>query len=90
MYEVFTTRQFEKAYRAFIKIHPELKDKIKEKLKRLMDDPGNPGLKTHKLSGKLSRHRAMSITHSYRVIFIIEGNRIYLTNIGTHDDVYKK
>ncbi len=88
MYELYTTRQFERAYKSFIKLHPELKSTVREKLKQLLDNPASPALRLHKLSGGLSKHHAISITHSYRLIFMIKGNRVYLTNIGAHDDVY--
>lgn len=89
MYELYTTRQFERAYKSFIKLHPELKSAIREKLKQLLENPASPALRLHKLSGKLSNHHAVSITHSFRLIFMLEGSRIYLTNIGAHDDLYR-
>lgn len=52
-------------------------------------NPFDPRLKTHKLSGKLQRYWAFSLTYSDRVLFsFIHQNEVIFYKIGSHD-VYK-
>lgn len=84
---IFSIR-FEKKLRGFIKKHPELTEIIKQKLLILQENPRDPRLKIHKLTGKLKSLFAVSITYEYRVIFDLEDDSIFLLAIGTHDEVY--
>jgi addiction module RelE/StbE family toxin len=81
---------YSKKERKFFKSHPELINKYAQILKGLQDNPFNPGLKTHKLKGKLSDFHACSLTYEYRIIciIIVQDEQITLVDIGTHDDVY--
>lgn len=88
MYKLYYTKTFDRKIKAFLKKHPELKNKIKEKLDILLQNPFASELKTHKLSGKLRNHLSLSLTYEYRILFIIEEDKIYLTNIGSHDEIY--
>ena len=53
------------------------------------DDPFDPRLRTHKLSGELSDLWSFSITYDVRVIFYFTGedNAVFV-DIGSHDEVY--
>ena len=84
------TPTFEKKAKKFFKKHPDLKEKFKDILKKLQNDPFDPSLKTHKLKGALESFHACSLTFEYRLILLlkIEENQIVLINIGTHDEVY--
>ena len=84
------TPTFEKKAKKFFKKHPDLKEKFKDILKKLQNDPFEPSLKTHKLKGALESFYACSLTFEYRLILLlkIEENQIVLINIGTHDEVY--
>ena len=88
MYRIYSTKTFERRLKQFLKRHPELENTVAEKLDLVIEDPFGSGLKTHKLSGRLMRNWAISLTYEYRILFIIEGEDIYLTNIGSHDEVY--
>jgi mRNA-degrading endonuclease YafQ of YafQ-DinJ toxin-antitoxin module len=74
--------------KSFLKRHRELEDIIIEKLDLLCKNPFDPKLRTHKLSGQLKNEYAASLTYEHRILFILEENNIYLTNIGSHDEVY--
>lgn len=58
---------------------------FEEKQKLFQKDPFHPSLKTHKLSGTLSKQYSFSINYAYRVLFEFESrNSVIFLNIGTH------
>lgn len=87
-YEIYFTPTFKKKLKNFLKKYPELEIEIEKKLEILSSDPFHPVLKIHKLSGKLKNEWSIWLTYEYRILLIIEGNKIFLTNIGVHDEVY--
>lgn len=88
------SKSFKKSYKRFISKKPIFKSYIEYALINLEDDVFSPGLKTHKLSGKLNGYYACSCGYDCRIIFSIEKylqNKeeiILLIDIGTHDEVY--
>jgi addiction module RelE/StbE family toxin len=94
MTKLILTTSFKRAFKAFIKRKPDLKQKIESKLKLLADNPYNPILRTHKLKGKLSGAWACTVEYDCRIVFCFEQNQetleeeINLIDIGTHDEVY--
>lgn len=61
------------------------KKRIKQKLQQFLNDPFNPQLKTHKLSGKLNKYWSFSITYQIRIMFeFIDSKSVGLVDIGTH------
>jgi len=88
MYKLYTTKTFEKKLKRFLGKHPNLEKEITETLDQLAKNPFEAHLKMHKLSGLLKDERAISLSYEYRILFILENDCIYLTNIGTHDEVY--
>ena len=93
-YKLVTSKPFQKAYRKFAGRNNTLKIAIKKSLQKLVEDPYEPTLRTHKLSGQLAAYLACYCGYDCRIIFIIqhpEGSaqkHIILLDIGTHDDVY--
>jgi addiction module RelE/StbE family toxin len=71
-----------------IKSSSEIDDRLSKVLKFLRDDPFNPQLKTHSLSGRHKGKYACSLTHELRVIFKLYDDIVHLLDIGTHDEVY--
>ena len=57
----------------------------------LEDDPFQPSLRLHPLSGKLRGKHAVSLTHDYRITLtlVVSEQTITLIDIGTHDEVYR-
>ncbi len=52
-------------------------------------DPFDSRLKTHKLNGELKDSYSARISYSNRAIFFIYYEKnIYITDIGSHDEVY--
>ncbi len=75
--------------RQFVKKIKKLPSRIQQlaikKEKMFKQDISHPGLKTHKLSGKLSSCFSFSVSHPHRILFIIENNQtVVFINIGTH------
>jgi len=79
---------FDRRLVKFIKKNPDLKEKIEKVFKLLERDVKHPLLHSHRLSGRLARYFACSITYSYRLIFRFDQDYIYLRAIGSHDEVY--
>lgn len=57
-------------------------------LRLFQDDPGDPRLDTHKLSGPLAGLWAFSFGYDARVVFEWDGAVAVLLNVGSHDEVY--
>lgn len=58
--------------------------RVRQKI--FFNDPLDPKLKTHKLTGKLANYWAFSINRKYRIIFEFIGKEtIRLYSVGTHD-----
>ena len=90
MYQIKQTDTFEKKSIKFFKKHRDIVPKFKEVIEKLINDPFDNSLKTHKLKGNLSDFHSCSLTYQYRIIMTIEikDEEIILLNIGTHDAVY--
>jgi addiction module RelE/StbE family toxin len=84
--EIFTTKKFEKMLN---KCPQEIKEKLVEKIKLFRTDVFNPTLNNHALSGKLKNLRSINITGDWRVVYEEESEKITLTAIGTHNQLYK-
>ncbi len=80
---------FKRIYKKKVKNNSELKKKFWDAIKLFTEDPFNPQLRTHKLTGKLSGLWAFSVSYDCRVIFkFIKGDEVLLIDIGSHDEVY--
>ena len=79
-----------KFVKEFKKCPEKIKLTFKNKLKIFVENPYNPVLNNHKLSGKLKKYRSININTDWRVIFqeIIEEKSIYFIAIGTHSKLY--
>jgi len=90
MYTLSWTNTFIRTSRKFLRKHPDLEGIFKDILKKLQENPNNPSLKLHRLKGKHKNKHAVSLSYSYRIVFIlkIEGKEIILMDIGSHDEIY--
>ncbi len=91
MYELVWTAGFTRAANKFVDLHRELRTKLAATLRDLENDPFQPHLRYHHLTGKLKGIQAVSITHSYRITLtvMITDKEIILLDIGSHDEVYR-
>lgn len=64
--------------------------KFDDRVRLFEENPQNPLLLDHPLTGKLKNHRAFSITGDIRVVYYIHKNTAYFIDIGTHNQVYGK
>jgi len=71
-----------------LKRNSRLKNKFKLTIEKLINDPFEPSLKTHKLKGDLKEFWSCSVTHETRLRFKITEDAIELMDIGPHDEVY--
>lgn len=92
MYTITTPRQFIRQARKFFKKHPDLKPRFTKLIEALQEDPFQPHMGLHPLSGKLAGCYAVSLTYSYRVTItlFVKEKEIILLDIGSHDEVYRK
>lgn len=77
----------------FAKNYKKLPLKIKllaEKREKIFrNNPYDPRLKTHRLTGKLNGFWSFSVDYKTRIIFEIRSeNEIWFLAIGSHDQVY--
>jgi len=85
---------FKRRFKRLIKKNQQLQDQILEVLELLGDDPFNPALKSHKLTGKLNGLWSCSVAYDCRIIFAFKKDAttgddlILLIDIESHDEVY--
>jgi addiction module RelE/StbE family toxin len=92
MYVIQATDQFLRQARKFFKKHPDLKERFAKLVTELSDDPFQPALQLHPLTGKLDGLWALSLTYKYRVTLtlMITEKEIVLLDVGSHDELYRK
>ncbi len=90
MYKLVETKTYMKKLKKFLKKNPQIMPKYEKTIVLLENNPYHPSLRLHKLSGKLQNFYSVSIDMNYRIIvdFIIIEDKIFLIDIGTHDDIY--
>ncbi|WP_456488141.1 type II toxin-antitoxin system RelE/ParE family toxin [Caminibacter pacificus] len=90
MYKLVETKTYMKKLKKFLKKNPQILPKYEKTIVLLENNPYHPSLRLHKLSGKLQNFYSVSIDMNYRIIvdFIIIEDKIFLIDIGTHDDIY--
>lgn len=90
MYKLVETDIYIKKLKKFLKKHPDLFLKYKKTILLLEQNPFHPSLRLHKLKGELKEFYSVSIDMEYRLIvdFIIVDKKIFLINIGHHNEVY--
>lgn len=88
MLRIETTSRFDRRLIAFVKAHPDLRERTRTLIDRLAENPFDSRNKTHKLSGKLKEFLGADITWSYRIMFLLDDESITLINIGSHNEVY--
>jgi proteic killer suppression protein len=89
MIEITFSPTFQRAFRKRIKGNTDLQARFWQKIEQFQQDPFQPTLRTHKLSGKMKNTWSFSIEYDARVIFYFtdDGKAVFI-DIGTHDEVY--
>ena len=89
MIEVTFSSTFQRAFRKRITGNSDLQARFWQKVAQFQQDPFQPKLRTHKLSGKMKNMWSFSIEYDARVIFYFtDDGRAVFVDIGTHDEVY--
>lgn len=85
---------FTRSFKKITKKNPQLKERVAEVLTLLADNPFNPSLKSHKLTGNLEGLWSCSVAYDCRIIFEFSEDEvvleifILLLKVGSHDEVY--
>lgn len=86
--KIYFTKDFKKVYQKRIQSNKNLARRFESRYDLFENDPTNPILKDHGLTGKLQGHRAFLITGDVRVVYYIFEDTAYFVDIGTHNQVY--
>lgn len=89
MIKVIWDEGFKRIYKKKVKNNEDLKKRFWEALGLFTENPFNPRLRTHKLTGKLEGLWAFSVSYNCRVILkFLDKNEVLLIDIGGHNEVY--
>jgi mRNA-degrading endonuclease YafQ of YafQ-DinJ toxin-antitoxin module len=89
MTEISLSSSFRKAFKKKVRDNPTLEKRFWERVAVFKDDPFDPRLRTHKLSGSMRDWWSFSVDYDVRVVFsFVDANRVLLVDIGTHEEVY--
>ena len=79
---------FLRKYKKLTKKNPHLAQILDEKFALFDRNPKHQSLRLHKLSGKKTEQRSITIKGNLRVIFQYINEGILVVDIGSHDEVY--
>ncbi len=90
MFQISASDYFIKHSKKFFQKHPDLKEKFRQTIDDLAQDPFQPYLKLHPLKGNLQGLHAIRLTYSFRITLTLQltEHNITLLDIGSHDEVY--
>ena len=89
MTEVSFSTSFRKAFKRKVRNNSLLENRFWERVAIFKDNPFDPILRTHKLSGSMRDWWSFSVEYDVRVVFsFVEPSRALFVDIGTHDEVY--
>lgn len=81
-------KPFRKKSKKLLKKNPSLNNTLENILRKLSNNPFDPFLHTHPLTGNLKGKHACSLTYDLRIVFKLYDDIVHLLDIGTHDEVY--
>jgi len=81
---------FEKRLKEISKRDKSLLEKINKQFNLFVNNPRHPSLRMHKLEGGLDNFWSISVNRSIRMIYREIEDTAYFTDIGKHEEVYKK
>lgn len=79
---------FRKHYKKRVQPYKGINIKFNQRVRIFIEDPKNPVIQDHQLTGKWRGCRAFWIAGDLRVIYKIEAEIIYFYDIGSHNQVY--
>ena len=89
MIEIAFSSSFKRAFKKRVAGNANAEARFWERVEEFKNDPFDPKLRTHKLSGKLKDLWGFSIEYVLRVVFyFVNTQRAVFVDIGTHTEVY--
>ncbi len=80
-------KNFEKK---FVKLHPTLKERFKERRNLFLENTFHPLLNNHVLTGERKDQWSINITGDWRAIYVVkEEGVIVFIDIDTHSNLYR-
>jgi mRNA interferase RelE/StbE len=80
------TERFRRAYRA---LSDEEQKRVQRTLRRMSEDLRHPGLRVKRIRGTHAIWEARA-SRALRLTFEVEGDKIVLRNVGSHDATLKR
>ena len=89
-YRLVFPASYQKREKAFLRKHPDVRERYFKTLLLLEQNPFHPSLRLHPLQGALTGLHSVSISMQYRITLELElrENEIVFVNVGTHGEVY--
>src|SRR5947209_16128966 len=85
MIEISFSTSFREAFKRKVRGNPTLEERFWERVEIFENNPFDPRLRTHKLTGSMRDWWSFSIDYDLRVLFVfVEPGRAVFGNIGTH------
>ena len=81
-------KNYLKHYKKRIQPNKNLDKRLESRIELFMNDPNNPILGDHRLTGDKKQYRAFSITGDYRVVYKKFDDTVIFYDVGTHPQVY--
>ncbi len=89
MIEIAFSSSFKRAFKKSVVGNAGLETRFWERTELFKNNPFDPKLRTHKLSGKLKDLWSFSIEYDLRVIFAFaRQDQVIFVDIGSHKEVY--
>lgn len=89
MIEIAFSSSFKRAFKKSVAGNAGLETRFWERVELFKNNPFDPKLRTHKLSGKLKDLWSFSIEYDLRVIFSFVGqSQAIFVDLGSHKEVY--
>lgn len=82
--------RFKKSYKERVSKNRKLAEAFIEALRLFLEDPKNPILRDHTLTGSMYGYRSFEATNDLLVVYLVVKEGIVLYDIGSHNQVYSR
>jgi addiction module RelE/StbE family toxin len=82
--EIIMTSDFQRAWR---QLTPQMQRIVKNKISRLVENPGHPSLHTHRLRQTREDIWVCYVSNSMRLLYEYKEGALYLWDVGSHSIV---
>ena len=87
--EIAFSRPFRRAFRKRIALDQALEARFWQQVEIFLQNPHDPRLRAHKLSGALQDMWSFRVGYDLRVVFFYAGDeKVVFSDIGKHEEVY--